>query len=93
MRLMVTYDETKRRINLARHGLDLAKCDALFDGPVFSWEDKRMAYGEQRINVLGFLEGVVVHLTYTERDGNMHAISLRKAEKHEIRYFAQRLSR
>jgi len=38
---------------------------------------------------LSFLNGVVVHLTYTERGDDLHVISLRKAaEKHEIRYFA-----
>ena len=46
-----------------------------------------------RINLLGFLNGIVVHLTYTERGDDLHVISLRKAEKHEIRYFAQELSK
>jgi uncharacterized DUF497 family protein len=90
---MITYDEAKRRINLLQHGLDFVGCEAIFDGPVVSWEDKRLDYGEQRTNALGFLNGIVVHLTYTERGDNLHIISLRKAEKHEIRYFAQRLSR
>jgi uncharacterized DUF497 family protein len=34
-----------------------------------------------------------VHLTYTERGNDLRLISLRKAEKHEIRFFAERLSR
>ena len=90
---MVTYDETKRQANLACHGLDFIGCEALFDGPVVSWDDDREAYGELRMNALGFLGGIVVHMTYTERGDDLHVISLRKAEKHEIRYFAQQLSR
>jgi len=90
---MVTYDENKRQRNIAIHGLDFVGCDAVFDGPMVSWEDAQESYGEQRINALGFLNGIVVHITYTERSEDLHVISLRKAEKHEIRYFAQELSR
>ena len=90
---MVTYDETKRKINIKDHGLDFVGCEAIFSGPVVSWEDDREHYGEQRINTLGFLSGVVVHMTYTERPTDLHVISLRKAEKHEIKFFAKRLSR
>ena len=90
---MVTYDEAKRKINLKKHGIDFVGCEAIFSSPVVSWEDDRDDYGEQRINTLGFLNGVVVHLTYTERGDDLHIISLRKAEKHEIRFFAKQLSR
>jgi uncharacterized DUF497 family protein len=91
--MIFTYDETKRLANIARHGLDFTDCDVIFDGPIHSWEDSREAYGEQRFCTLGFLNGILVHLTYTERGGDMHVISLRKAEKYEIKLFAQRFSR
>jgi hypothetical protein len=90
---MITWNEAKRKSNLRRHGLDFVGCEAMFDGPVVSWEDVREAYGEARINALGFLGGIVVHMTYTERGDDLHVISLRKAEKHEIKRFAQGLSR
>ena len=45
------------------------------------------------VNVLGFLNGIVVHMTYTKRGDDLHIISLRQAEKHEIKRFAQGLSR
>ncbi len=87
---MLTWDEPKRRLNLKDHKLDFAGCDAVFDGPVLTQEDDRVAYGEMRINLLGLLGGRVVHMTYTDRDGNLHVISLRKATKHEANhYFSQ----
>ncbi len=89
---MIAWDEPKRQTNIREHGMDFIGCDAVFDGPVVAWDDTREAYGELRINLLGFLDGVVVHLTYTERGNDLHIISLRKAEKHEIRKFAQGLS-
>ncbi|MDB5971941.1 MAG: hypothetical protein JWQ90_4391 [Hydrocarboniphaga sp.] len=92
---MLTWDEPKRLANIAEHGFDFVGVDAIFDGPVWSYEDDREAYGEQRINLVGWLNGRLMHLTYTDTDdgGTMRAISLRKAEKHEIRRYVQAIAR
>ena len=89
---MPTWDEPKRLRNIKVHGLDFKSCGAVFDGPVVTWDDDREAYGEHRINLLGWLDGIVVYMTYTERDDEPHIISLRKAEKHEIRRYAKEVS-
>ncbi len=86
---MPTWDETKRQRNLREHGLDFVGCEAVFEAPIVTWEDLREAYGEHRTNVLGFLDGMIVHMTYTERGEEPHIISLRKAEKHEVRRYAK----
>ncbi|MFY9261179.1 MAG: BrnT family toxin [Gallionella sp.] len=90
---MITYDEVKRQRNIREHGLDFVGCEVVFDSPVLTEEDSRLHYQEHRINLLGFLNGFIVHLTYTEREDSLHVISLRKATSHEIRYFAQKLSK
>ena len=87
-----TWDEPKRLRNIKVHGLDFVGSEAVFDSPVVSWEDDRTAYGEQRINLLGWLNGIIVHMTYTERGDEPHVISLRKAEKHEIRRYSKEVS-
>lgn len=89
---MPTWDERKREANLLTHGLDFNGCEAVFDHPVVTQEDSRMAYGEQRINLLGWLEGRVVHMTYTERGEVLHVISLREATKHEARFYFKAIS-
>jgi uncharacterized protein len=87
---MFTWDEAKRLLNLKAHELDFVGCEVVFNGPVITQEDDRLAYGEMRINLLGLLQGIVVHMTYTERGDDVHIISLRKATKHEARqFFAQ----
>jgi uncharacterized DUF497 family protein len=48
-----------------------------------TWDD----YGEQRINVVGWLNGRLAHLTYTHRGEDMRVISIRKAEKHDFRRY------
>jgi uncharacterized protein len=52
---MATWDEAKRLSNIKDHDLDFVGCEAVFDGTVVSWDDDRESYGEQRINLLGWL--------------------------------------
>ena len=90
---MVIWDESKRRSNLKDHGLDFIGCERVFDGPVITQEDDRLAYGEQRINLIGLLAGQVVHMTYTERGDGLHVISLRKATKYETKHYLSQVER
>jgi uncharacterized DUF497 family protein len=43
--------------------------------------------------LFGWLDGRVVHISYSERGEDLHVISLRKAEKHEIRRYQKTISR
>jgi uncharacterized DUF497 family protein len=86
---MLTWDETKRRVNLKNHGLDFAGCDSIWDHFTVTREDTRQNYGESRLVCFGLLVGIVVVMVYTERSQGPHVISLRKAEKHEARYYRQ----
>jgi len=86
---VITWDETKRQLNIKNHRLDIAGCDAVWDHFTVTREDKRRNYGEARFVCFGLLAAVVVVLVYTERPRGPHVISLRKAEKHEARYYRQ----
>ena len=90
---MIKWDENKRKINLAKHGIDFREAETLFDGPTVTAEDRRMTYGEQRFVTLGILNGVVVSMTYTERKGQLRIISIRKALKHEAHYYFSQISK
>ena len=84
---MTTWDEPKRLKNIETHGLDFVGCDAIWDNFTITREDVRQAYGEKRLVTFGLLEGTVAVLVYTERHASPHIISLRKAVKHEKRYY------
>lgn len=43
---MLTWDDTKRKANIAKHGYDFVGAEAVFDGFVLAEEDARNAYGE-----------------------------------------------
>lgn len=87
---MFVWDEAKRRGNLRKHKIDFADAERIFRGLTFTVEDDREAYGEQRFLTLGLLEDQVVSIAHTERRGKIRLISIRKATKHETRfYFSQ----
>jgi uncharacterized DUF497 family protein len=54
---VITWDETKRIQNIAKHGIDLALCESVFDYPMITTEDDREEYGEQRLASFGRLDG------------------------------------
>jgi len=78
-----SWDEQKRRSNLKNHGLDFVDAPRVFEGPTFTFEDDRFAYGEQRFVTLGFLADIAVSLVHTETPSRIHVISFRKATRHE----------
>ena len=85
---MVTYDETKRQINMVKHdGIDLAMCESIFDSPMLTKEDTRDAYGEQRLQSLGWMNSRVVMLAWAERATGPHLISCRYGDKHETKLY------
>jgi uncharacterized protein len=86
---MLTWDESKRKINIKTHDLDFLGCDAIWDHFTITREDKRQDYGEARLVCFGILNHEIVVMVYTERENGAHIISLRKAEKHEARYYRQ----
>ena len=47
-------------------------------------QDARDYQGEQRFNTTGFLGITIVTICHTETDDNIHVISMRKAQPHEI---------
>lgn len=84
---MPTWDESKRRRNIKLHGLDFKGADAIWDNFTVTREDIREDYGEKRLVTFGLLKGEVVVLVHTDRNDDMHIISLRRAEKYEARYY------
>jgi uncharacterized protein len=78
------WDDRKAAENLREHGIAFDKAVKAFADPfAFDWLDEREPYGEERCNLLGMCEGVILHVTYTERGERIRIISARRAERHE----------
>jgi uncharacterized protein len=86
------WDKAKRQINLAKHGIDFADVEPLFDGPTVTTLDDRFDYGEERFVTFGLLNGVVLAVAHTETDTMIWLISARKATKHEETYYFQEIT-
>jgi hypothetical protein len=88
--MLFEWDESKRRANLAEHGIDFEAAKRIFDGPVVEQIDDREGYGELRLGAFGQVDGVVLAVVYTWRGENRRLISARRAEKREQqKYYAQ----
>jgi uncharacterized DUF497 family protein len=81
------WDERKRAANLRDHGVDFAEARH------FDWDtavvtiDDREDYGELREMALGFI-GVRLHaMAFTRREDTVRIISLRKANRVEMRRY------
>lgn len=87
--MVFDWDDAKRRQNIAKHGVDFA---AIGD---FDWStavirpDRRRDYGEARLTATGMI-GARLHVAiYNVRHGRLRIISLRKANKREVKDYAR----
>ncbi len=86
----INWHETKRQINLKKHGLDFSQARKVFAGATFTFEDNRFDYGEQRFVTIGLLDDVVV-IVHTESSTQIRIISMRRASKNEQELYFKNL--
>jgi uncharacterized DUF497 family protein len=82
------WDETKRRGNLAVHGVDFEDAALIFAGPIVEAEDCREAYGERRFRALGAVEGEFFLVAYTWRGTVRRIISAWRVDDDGRRRYA-----
>jgi uncharacterized DUF497 family protein len=80
---MTDYDPAKEAINLAKHGISLARWIDLDIKVTFV--DDRYDYGEIRYRAYGFIDGAAYCLVFTDRNGQVRPISLRRSHAKEMR--------
>ena len=85
--IRVVWSAEKRQRNRTEHGLDFADTVAVFEGPTFTFEDDRFAYGEIRLVTLGLLAGFPVSIAHTGNSHEIRIISFRKATTREAAIF------
>ena len=68
----------------------MARAGEVFAGATLTVEDDRRDYGEDRFITIGFLDGAMVVLVWTPRDGARRIISMRKANERERALYGPR---
>jgi|SRR5208283_4799911 len=79
------WDEKKNRLNIKKHGFDLADAWEVFNKVLLASLDDSQDYGEERWIGIGMLNnGIVVVIVFVEQDNDtIRIISMRKANKNE----------
>ncbi|EKZ3178507.1 BrnT family toxin [Pseudomonas aeruginosa] len=84
------YDPAKRETNLSKHGVDFESVhDFDFDSALY-WVDDRFSYGEVRYVAIGYLAERLHVICFTETETGIRVISLRKANKREVKKYEGR---
>jgi uncharacterized protein len=86
---VTTWDEAKRRRNLSKHGVDFAIAERFDFHTAVIREDDSEPYGERRDIAIGWIDDALYVYVYTLRNGEDHAISLRKATRKEERRYVK----
>ena len=80
--MQIEFDPAKDEINIAKHGVSLVRAADL---EILAFiEDDRTDYGEVRYRAWGLINSKAHCLVFTDRNGTLRAISLRRAHKQEM---------
>ena len=90
MGINLSYNQAKNERNILLRGLDF---NLVID---FNWflatiyEDTRKNYGESRFVAIGSINGRIYVVIFTPRGNKIHVISLRKANKREVKKYEEK---
>lgn len=90
--MLITFDPAKREKTLATRGLDFKRAKEVFDGLHLTRSDDRSDYSEERFVSAGILDGRIVIIVWTPRGTARRVISMRKANKREIKKLSSQLA-
>jgi hypothetical protein len=83
----VSFDPAKNQRNIASRGISFEVAEQFEWDTAMIAEDLRKEYGEPRFQALGFIAGRLHALVFTPRAGKIHVISLRRANRREVRRY------
>jgi uncharacterized protein len=89
----IEFDPAKDDFNRAKHGVSLAAAINFDWDTALEREDDRFDYGEVRFVAIGQIGAFLHVMVFTEgsNDDTVRVISLRPAEKQEMRYYYEQI--
>ena len=89
--MKISFDPAKNERNIQTRGLSFERAAEFdFEG-AWLWIDSRKIYPELRISALGLLGGRLHSLVFSETTDGIRIISLRKANKREVKRYEQEI--
>jgi len=83
----IEFDPAKDAINIAKHGVSLARAAEMDLNAAAVVLDTRQNYGEVRYRAFGTIAGLNYCLAFTPRAHAVRVISLRRAHQEEMDFY------
>lgn len=90
--MFIDFDPAKDKLNRAQHGLSLAFAKKLVWTEAFVWVDSRYEYDEIRMIGLVPEGNTLYYVAFVDRGEVRRIISLRYAERKEIKHYVENYS-
>ena len=87
------WDEAKNQANLLKHSIDFEAAIKIYDGFVYTFQDTRANYGEDRFASIGVIAGMEITVIFTPRGENKRIISARRSRLAERRKYHEEFSK
>jgi uncharacterized DUF497 family protein len=87
--MRIEFDVQKDRANKDKHGLSLDFATELDWENSLVWIDERREYGESRMIALAPSTGTLYYVAFVDRDDIRRIISLRRANRREVKHYVQ----
>ena len=85
------FDPNEDKLNLANHGLSLALAEKLVWDEAYVWVDPRYPYDELRMIGLVPEGNTLYYVAFIDRGDVRRAISLRLAERREVKKYVENI--
>jgi uncharacterized protein len=85
----IEFDPAKNLRNIAERGLSFELAGEFDFDTALIWIDARKVYPEVRLSALGLFAGRVHALVFSETTKGIRVISLRKANKREVKRYEE----
>jgi uncharacterized protein len=85
----IDFDPAKDKINIASHGLSLSFAKKLVWDEALVWVDPRFEYDELRMIGLVPEGNRLYYVAFVDRDEVRRVISLRNAERREVKHYVK----
>ena len=90
--MRIEFDPAKVKINIASHGLSLSLASGLAWDEALLWVDERFQYEEPRMIRLVPEGNRLYYVAFVDRGKSRRVISLRYAERREVKHYVESYS-
>jgi uncharacterized DUF497 family protein len=89
--MRIEFDPEKDAANTAKHGVSLGLAGELDWNAALVWIDERFEYGEVRMIALAPKTAILYYVAFVERGPAYRIISLRRANRREVKYYVENI--